>query len=176
MSEKNELFQRITGKKEDYEKLCVDIEKGKEEIEELDSGDDDLFYIKDHVLDKNYSSTQRTKWQQWAEDIRRNVIKTIENDEGSNDNAHYDLGIADKLIKMCRYLPVFTCIFKIVFGDQIEMNPSSSASVENEIRKIKIGLLGRNGKNTRVDVTALKFIKYYDGRFRILCDKDTNKC
>lgn len=49
------------------------------------------------------------------------------------------------------------------------IRPSSSASVECEIKKLKHSVLNGKGKKYRVDKTVDLIIKYYDGRLRILC-------
>lgn len=50
--------------------------------------------------------------------------------------------------------------------------PSSSASVESEIRKIKRGVLHGKGKFNRVDVTVEELLDYYDGRMRIFSETE----
>ena len=62
-----------------------------------------------------------------------------------------------------------SCCFDIIRNN---IKPSSSAPVESEIRKIKHGVLQKRGKLTRVDITAEKINDYYDGRLRILDEKE----
>lgn len=68
---------------------------------------------------------------------------------------------------------MWTNIFNTKFDDH-NVDPSSRASVECEIRKIKHNVLEKKGKYARVDVTVEKIIKYYDAKLRFLPVKSLN--
>ncbi|XP_057654394.1 uncharacterized protein LOC130903369 [Diorhabda carinulata] len=66
-----------------------------------------------------------------------------------------------------RHLPMWSNIFNRKFERTI-IRPTSSASVECEIRKVKHNALNGQCKTLRIDRSVELIIKYYDGKLRIL--------
>ena len=88
--------------------------------------------------------------------------------------AQHDLAFADRHITEVRHIPMWSNIFNNKF-DSTNRRPNSTASVECEIKKIKINVLAKKGKTTRVDATVEKIMDYYDGLLRNLSVDGGNK-
>ena len=93
-----------------------------------------------------------TKWEEWAISIKNRVWSCVKSKIGNHDNAHLNSKFADELINETRHIPMWSNIFNNKF-DFSHIRPNSSASVENEIKKIKNNVLEKKGKTTRIDMT-----------------------
>ncbi|KAK0157204.1 hypothetical protein PV328_011753 [Microctonus aethiopoides] len=124
-----------------------------------------------HLLETESNSGIETDSESESQISIDEVVKEIKKEVEYHKNAHADPEIAKKLIFECAHILMWSNIFNSKFIEN-NIESSSSAPVESEIRKIKHGVLEKKGKLTRVDVTVEKIIDYYDGRLRILHTSD----
>lgn len=80
----------------------------------------------------------KNKWEEWALNIK--IEKRTHTQDGDRVNAHANEKVAQRLIKETRRIPMWSNIFNRKFKST-NVKPSTSASVECEIKKVKIGLL-----------------------------------
>ena len=88
------------------------------------------------IFNTNEKKISFSGWKEWASSKKQDVLSQIEIEIENHDNAHYDEKFAEKFIEEIRHLPMWTNIFNKKF-DLSHQQPSSSASVECEIKKIK---------------------------------------
>ena len=130
---KDQLKLLITDEIPEYENLLTQIES--EEEEEGDSENSQYSESEnDKLLSKKKKIENITEWQEWAISKRDYALTLIQ--EGEHDNAHLDVKFAQKLIEEVRHIPMWTNIYNYKF-DFSHIRPSSSASVECEIKKNK---------------------------------------
>ena len=165
---KEQLKSLITDDTEAYEKLLLEIDNAEDEISREYSDVSDISEDEcEEILPQKKRKKILTKWEEWASSKKKDIQSKVKSEIGTHDNAHFDIKIADKLVEEVRHIPMWSNIFNNKF-DFSHIRPSSSASVECEIKKIKNNVLEKKGKTTRIDKTVEKIINYYDGRLRNL--------
>ena len=145
-------------KKAEFENLLVKSvqynQRGKKKCEEIDKDesydeyDSEMSESEDElpmVISMKEKKQNLTKWEEWAISIKNRVCSCVKSEIGDHDNAHLDSKFADKLIKETRHIPMWSNIFNNKF-DFSHIRPNSSASVENEIKKIKNNVLEKREK------------------------------
>lgn len=185
---RTELEQLITGDLDNISDFIDSCENDEDsdavsDSEEEEDAVDQAKHLKSCTKKLNKSTTiiknqqtkaAKNKWEKWALDIKKNVEQKIGHEVGNRINAHANEKIAERLIKESRRIPMWSNIFNRKFKST-NVRPSTSASVECEIKKIKNGLLKKKGKTFRVDHTVQKIVMYYDGKLRVVGTSNDEK-
>ncbi|CAH1183973.1 unnamed protein product [Phaedon cochleariae] len=144
--QEEEVEEIISKTIEDSEK---DIEEATEEGEDED--------------EPQMSNLVANQWQQWGNDIRNEVERKLEYENGDDYNPRYFPAFAERLMKKMATIPLWSCICRDDFG--YGRIPASSAPVEAEFNIIKNRILCK--RILRVDVAVRTFLEYIDGKLKI---------
>ncbi|CAG9816766.1 unnamed protein product [Phaedon cochleariae] len=144
--QEEEVEEIISKTIEDSEK---DIEEATEEGEDED--------------EPQMSNLVANQWQQWGNDVRNEVERKLEYENGDDYNPRYFPAFAERLMKKMATIPLWSCICRDDFG--YGRIPASSAPVEAEFNIIKNRILCK--RILRVDVAVRTFLEYIDGKLKI---------
>lgn len=138
----NALKSLVTADLKSYEVLCKEDRDSTSSESDDDKSEDEnvaanVFQTEKQNKEKD---TLTPKWKKWAENLKEEMRLLVTKEEGDHENAYFDPAVAEHLVDEYKRISMWSCIFKNKFGND-KTNPSSSASVESEIRKVKRGVL-----------------------------------
>lgn len=122
-----------------------------------------------HDQQKNKKSKTTNQWLEMTEEINSEVQLIKRTQKGHRVNPFYLLKFTSKFLKDLRDLPLWSCVVRDEFG--FGSVPASSSSVESDFHILKNSFLKTEVTPMRVDEYVAKYIKYLNGRLKIVESK-----
>lgn len=138
--------------------ISKSIEDSEKEVAFEESIEEEIYEEGEEKLDLGANL-----WQQWGINMRKEVERKLECEDGDDFNPRHFPAFADRLIKKMATIPLWGCICRDDFG--YGRIPASSAPVESEFNILKNHILCN--RLLRIDIAVRTFLEYSDGKLKI---------